>query len=165
MIMLVLARGRSLPREKVSREVAKEHSLNGGPHAMIIGSQAVAHKVIIVQSITRGDSQEDVRSAVLPDTPTSQCTRPVKPKAKNAEWDESMGDGESLSGKMINARMKSMRPRKARKVKGKAPNLRASLRGRLHRSLLLPKPTQSSSTKNERSLTQTQTRSTFLHDK
>ena len=34
---------------------------------MIIGSQAVAHKVIIVQSIIRGDSQEDVRSAVLPD--------------------------------------------------------------------------------------------------
>ena len=68
MIMLVLARGRFLPREKVSREVAKEHSLNGGPHAMIIGSQAVAHKVIIVRSITRGDSQGDVRSAVLPDT-------------------------------------------------------------------------------------------------
>ena len=59
--MLVQARGKYLPKVKVSSEVAKVHSLNGGPHAMIIGSQAVAHKVIIVHS------QEDARYAVLPD--------------------------------------------------------------------------------------------------
>ena len=34
---------------------------------MIIGSQAVAHKVIIVQSIMQGASQDDARYAVLPD--------------------------------------------------------------------------------------------------
>ena len=34
---------------------------------LITGSQAVAHKVIIVQSIIRGDSPEDVRFAGLPD--------------------------------------------------------------------------------------------------
>ena len=67
MNMLVQARGRCLPKEKVSRKVVKAHSLNGGPHAMITGSQAVAHKVIIVQSIIRGDSREDVRFAGLPD--------------------------------------------------------------------------------------------------
>ena len=47
--------------------MAKVHILNGDPHAMITGSQAVAHKVIIVQNIIQGDSQEDVRFAVLPD--------------------------------------------------------------------------------------------------
>ena len=35
---------------------------------MITGSQAVAHKVIIVQSIIQGDSQGDVLYADLPDT-------------------------------------------------------------------------------------------------
>ena len=63
MSMLVQARGKCLSKEKVSRRMAKAHSLNGGPHAMTTGSQMVAHKVIIVQSIIRGDSQEDARSA------------------------------------------------------------------------------------------------------
>ena len=60
MSMLVLARGRCLPKEKGSRKMAKVHSLNGDPHVMIIGNQAVAHKVIIVQKIIQGDSQGDV---------------------------------------------------------------------------------------------------------
>ena len=34
---------------------------------MITGSQAVAHKVIIAQSIIQGDSREDVQFAGLPD--------------------------------------------------------------------------------------------------
>ena len=68
MSILVPARGKCLPKEKGSKEMAKAHSLNGGPHAMITGSQAVAHKVIIVQSIIQGDSQGDARYAGLPDT-------------------------------------------------------------------------------------------------
>ena len=67
MSMLVLARGKCLPKGKASSEMAKVHSLNGDPHAMSTGSQAVAHKVIIVQSIIQGDSQVDVRYVVLPD--------------------------------------------------------------------------------------------------
>ena len=63
------SKGKCLPREKESRKMAKAHNLNGGPHAMIIGSQAVAHKVITVQSIIQGDSQGDARYADLPDTP------------------------------------------------------------------------------------------------
>ena len=47
--------------------MVKAHNLNGDPHAMIIGNQVAAHKVIIARSITRGDSREDVQSAGLPD--------------------------------------------------------------------------------------------------
>ena len=62
----VPAKGKGKQKDGI---MAKAHSLNGGPHAMIIGSQAVAHKVIIVQSIIQGDSQGDARYADLPDTP------------------------------------------------------------------------------------------------
>ena len=52
---------------KASREMAKVHSLSGDHHATTIGSQAVAHKVIIARSITRGDNRVNVRYVVLPD--------------------------------------------------------------------------------------------------
>ena len=63
MSMLVQARGKCLPKGKVSRRMAKARSLNGDPHAMITGSQMVAHKVINARSIIQGDSQDDARSA------------------------------------------------------------------------------------------------------
>ena len=68
MSISVPAKGKFLPKEKESRKMAKALILNGGPHAMITGSQAVAHKVIIVQSIIQGDSQGDVLYVDLPDT-------------------------------------------------------------------------------------------------
>ena len=43
--------------------MAKAESLNGVQHVMSIGSQAVAHKDIIVPSIIHEDSQVDVQSA------------------------------------------------------------------------------------------------------
>ena len=83
----MLAKGRFLRKEKVSKAMAKAGSLTGEHHMMIIGSQAVAHKDTIVPSIIHGDS----RCAICGSTRhnTSQCTRPAKPKAKNAEWDDS----------------------------------------------------------------------------
>ena len=60
----MLAKGRFLRKEKVSKEMAKAESLNGVQHVMSIGSQAVAHKDIIVfPSIIHGDSQAGVQSA------------------------------------------------------------------------------------------------------
>ena len=51
---------------------------------------------MIARSITRGDNRVDVRYAVSTRYATSQCTRPIKPKAKNAEWDESTDAWEEL---------------------------------------------------------------------
>ena len=64
----VQARGKCLSKEKASRRVAKAHSLNGDPHAKTTGSQMVAHKVIIVQSIMRGakDAQSVDPLDILP---------------------------------------------------------------------------------------------------
>ena len=68
---------------------------------------------------------------------TSQCTRPVKPKAKNAEWMSLLAVGKTLNGRMINGRQRSMRRLKVRKVREKGLSPRANLRGRLHRGPLL----------------------------
>ena len=59
----MLTKGRFLRKEKVGKEMAKAEGLNGVQHVMSIGSQAVAHKDIIVPSIIHGDSQADVQSA------------------------------------------------------------------------------------------------------
>ena len=51
------AKGKSLRRGKASKEKVKVASLSGVPHVKNTGSQAVAHKGTIVQSIIQGDSQ------------------------------------------------------------------------------------------------------------
>ena len=53
------ARGKCLLKVKANSVMVKASSLNGDQHAMIIGSQAVAHKVIIAPSIIQDDSQVD----------------------------------------------------------------------------------------------------------
>ena len=131
--------------------MAKAHSLNGGPHAMIIGSQAVAHKVITVQSIIQGDSQGDARYADLPDTPLSQCTRPVKPKAKNAEWDESMGAWEESEWHDDQCETEEYEAQKGKKGKGKGSKTKGKSKGKTPPKSIAPRPTQSSPMKNERS--------------
>ena len=57
------AKRRLLRKEKASKEMAKAENPNGVQHVMSIGSQAVAHKDIIVPSIIHGDSQAGVQSA------------------------------------------------------------------------------------------------------
>ena len=52
------ARGKYLQKGKVSKEMAKAESLSGVRHVTNIGSQAVAHKDIIVPSIIQGDSRQ-----------------------------------------------------------------------------------------------------------
>ena len=138
MSMLVRARGKCLPKVKASRRVAKAHSLNGDPHAMITGSHMVALKGHHCPKYH--PRRQPGRCAICGSTrhPTSQCTRPVKPKAKQAEWDETVGDwAETEWQDGIKARLKSMRPRKERKAKGKDLSQKGSQKGRLRRSLLL----------------------------
>ena len=82
------SKGKVSAKGKGKQGEGKGGKSNGVPHVRNTGSQAVAHKGTIVQSIIQGDSQAGVQfvallSVALPVT-TPQCTRPVKPKAKNA---------------------------------------------------------------------------------
>ena len=58
-------KGKYLLREKPSKEKVKVVSLSGAQHVKNTGSQAVAHKDTIVQSIIQGDSQAGVQSVAL----------------------------------------------------------------------------------------------------
>ena len=82
----MLVKGKYLPREKTEEEMEEEGSRTGVYLVMNIGNQKVVHMVIIVQHPRR----QPGRCAICRSTRryTSQCTRPVKPKAKNAEWDD-----------------------------------------------------------------------------
>ena len=131
------AKGRCLPRVRASRKMAKARSPSGDLHAMTIGSQAVARKVTIARSITRGDNRVDVRYVVLPDMlPHSALVqsnlRPRMPSGMSL-----LMLGKNLNGQTINARPRSMKPPRARKVREKALSLKASLRARPHRGPLL----------------------------
>ena len=87
---------------------------------------------------------------------TSQCTRPVKPKAKSAEYDENMGMKTS-NGKRLHGRLKSTKLLRVRKAKERSRSQKGSPRARAlrdlsHRDLLkarllemtdpIPKPNQ-----------------------
>ena len=67
---------------------------------------------------------------------TSQCTRPVKPKAKNAEWDESTWHCDDVEWQETQWETSMRRPRE-RKEKGKDLNPKGSLKARMRRDLLL----------------------------
>ena len=151
MNMLVRARGKCLPKEKASRKVVKAHSLNGDPHAMIIGNQVVAHKVIIAQSIIQGDSREDVQFAGLPDILRPQCTRPVKSKAKHAEWDESIGEWGEPDWQDDQYENEEYEVQKVKKGKGKGSKSKGKSKGKTTPKSIAPRSAQSSPTKNERS--------------
>ena len=76
---------------------------------------------------------------------TSQCTRPVKPKAKNANWDDTTWQQEEVDGRSLLGRLKSIKRLRVRKAKARGISPRASLRGkvlrdRLHRDHLHPNP-------------------------
>ena len=130
-------KGKCLPRGKASRKMVKVNSRSGDQHAMTTGSQAVAHKVIIVQSIIQGDSQVDVRSVALQGMLLHSVLVQSNPRLRMPSGMSLSKRGKSQSGRMINARSRSMRRPRVRKVKGKDPSLKVNQRGRLHRSLLL----------------------------
>ena len=130
-------RERCLPKGKASSEMVKVNSRSGDQHAMIIGSQAVAHKVIIVRSIIQEDSQVDVRYVVLPDMLPHSVLVQSNPRLRMPSGMSLSKRGKNQSGRMINARSRSTRRPRVRKVKGKDPSPKVNQRGRLHRSLLL----------------------------
>ena len=131
------SRGKCLPKRKASSEMAKVNSLNGDQHVKTIGNQAVAHKVIIVRGIIHGDSQVDVQYVVPRDMrPVSVLVqsnlRPRMPSGMSLPV-----LGKNPNGKMIKARLRSMRRPKVRKVREKDPSPKASPRGKPHQGLSL----------------------------
>ena len=118
-----------LIREKAKEEMVKVKSPIGEHLVTNSGNLVVAHKDTTVQSIIQGDSQADVQSVARHAT-TSQCTRPVKPKAKNAEWDETTWQQDEVEWKESH-----LRDRKA-KARGLSP--RVNLNARVHRDRIHP---------------------------
>ena len=82
----MLVKGKYLLREKAKEEMVKVGSLTSVQLAMSIGSQMVAHKGHHCPKYH--PRRQRGRCAICGSTRhyTSQCTCPVKSKAKNAEW-------------------------------------------------------------------------------
>ena len=87
---------------------------------MTIGSQAVAHKATIVQSIIRDNSQVDVQFAVLPNMPPHSVLVQSNPRPRMPSGMSLLAIGKTLNGKTINGRLRSIRRPKVRKVREKA---------------------------------------------
>ena len=83
--------------------------------------------------------------------PTSQCTRPVKPKAKQAEWDESVGDWGEIEWQDDPGENEEYEAQKGKKGKGKGSKSKGRSKGKTTPKSIAPRPTQSSPTKNDRS--------------
>ena len=82
---------------------------------------------------------------------TSQCTRPVKPKSKNAEWDESVETWEEPEWQDDQCEIEEYEASKGKKGKGKGSKPKGKSKGKTTPKSITPRPTQSSSTENDRS--------------
>ena len=82
---------------------------------------------------------------------TSQCPRPVKPKAKNAEWDESTWYCEEEECHDAQWESEEYEASKGKKGKGKGSKPKGKSKGKSTPKSIAPRPTQSSSTKSDRS--------------
>ena len=159
-------RGRCLPKEKASRKVVKAHNLNGDPPVMIIGNQVAAPQGHQCPKY-HPRRQPGEGCAICGSTrhPTSQCTRPVKSKAKHAEYDESVGEWGEPDWQEDQCENEEYEVQKVKKGKGKGSKPKGKSKGKTTPRSIAPRSTQSSPTKNEPSPPQAQTRSTFMHDK
>ena len=83
--------------------------------------------------------------------PTSQCTRPVKSKAKHAEWDESVGEWGEPDWQEDQCENEEYEVQKVKKGKGKGSKSKGKSKGKTTPKSIAPRSTQSSPTKNERS--------------
>ena len=128
---------RCLPRGKANKVMAKVRSPDGDQHAKTIGSQAVAHKAINVQSIIREDSQADVQFVVLPSMSLRSVPVQSSQKPRMSSGMSRIGSMKTLNGMMINGSRKSMKRPRARKEKGKDLSRKASQRARMPQDQLL----------------------------
>ena len=82
---------------------------------------------------------------------TSQCTRPVKPKAKNAEWDDSTWHYENDEWHDAQWESEEYEASKGKKGKWKGSKPKGESKGKNAPRSITPRPSQSSSLKGDRS--------------
>ena len=82
---------------------------------------------------------------------TSQCTRPAKPKAKNADWDESNWYCEDDEWHDYQWESEEYEASKGKKGKGKGSKPKEKSKGKNAPRSITPRPSQSSSSKGDRS--------------
>ena len=84
---------------------------------------------------------------------TSQCSRPVKPKSRMLSGTSPPGHMKMTNGMTISGSLRGMKRPRARKVKGKDLSQRGRPRpkGKSAPRSITPRPTQSSTTKGDRS--------------
>ena len=82
---------------------------------------------------------------------TSQCTRPVKPKAKNAEWDETTWQQDEVEWQDSQWETEEYEVSKGKKGKGKGSKPKGKSKGKSAPRSITPRPAQSQSSKGDRS--------------
>ena len=82
---------------------------------------------------------------------TSQCSRPVKPKVKNVEWDEPTWSYEDDEWHDYQWESEEYEASKGKKGKGKGSKPKGKAKGKSAPRSITPRPTQSSTTKGDRS--------------
>ena len=82
---------------------------------------------------------------------TSQCNRPVKPKAKNVEWEESTWSYEDEECYDQQWESEEYEASKGKKGKGKGSKPKGKSKGKNAPRSITPRPSQSSQSKGDRS--------------
>ena len=72
--------------------------------------------------------------------PTSQCTRPVKPRAKQAEWDESVGEWGETEWQDDPCETEEYEAQKGNKGKGKGSKAKGKSKGKTTPKSIAPRP-------------------------
>ena len=129
-----------LRKGKASKAMAKAEEPDGVQHVMTIGSRATRH-------------------------PTSQCTRPVKPKAKNVEWEESTWSYDEEDWHDHQWESEEYEASKGKKGKGKGSKPKGKSKGKSAPRSIYSKAFTVFTVERRPIPTQSQTRSTLLHDK
>ena len=81
---------------------------------------------------------------------TSQCTRPVKPKAKNAEWDDTTWQQEEVEWQESTWETEQYEASKGKKGKGKRSKSKGKSKGKGTPRLITPRPSQSQPARSDR---------------
>ena len=139
------------PNRRVKAKEEKERTASriGDKHAMTFGDQMDVNMVTIVRSITPDDNQDDVQFVDLLDI-TSQCTRPVKPKAKNAEHDEDSNWQAEAEWQESTWENEACEASKGKKGKGKRSKSKEKSNGNSISRPITPRPTQSQTPRTDR---------------
>ena len=131
------AKGKCLPNGKANRVMGKVPSPSGDRHAKTIGSQAVAHKAILVQGIIRDANQAGTQSVALLSMSLHSVLAQSSLKPRMPSGMSLLGTTKAMNGMTINGSRKSMKRPRERKEKGKALSRKESLRVRMPRDRLL----------------------------